>query len=166
MYCFIDETEAVIEEVLDAIAKYTIGDEELLDSDHWNDTDSNKTGTESTEFDEDADIDGLAMLRIVSIQPEAPDPNLSMPDLLMDNIISSSSDDENDEEDLRAAQASLYGRSYTIDAIEPLTTICLDPIEEEIIEKTMSLGSNLNNRKPGDSSDCKISSDATGSDLP
>lgn len=152
--------------MLDEIAKYTIGDEdELFDSDRWNDTDSNKTGTESTEFDEDADLDGLAMLRIVSIIPEAPDPNISLPDVLIDNVHSSSSD-ENDEEDLRLAQESLYGRSYTIDAIEPLTTISLDTIEERSIENTMNMDNDTIKLKTGDSSDCKVSSDTTNSDLP
>ena len=157
----------MIEEVLDEIAKYTIGDaDDIFDSDHWNDTDSN--ATQSTEFDEDADIDGLAMLRIVSILPEAPNPNILSSDHERDAVLSSSDDD--DEEDLEMAKASLYGRSYTIDTIEPYSGP-LEPIEEQVIERTVSIDKEAAKSKgdfltTGDSSDCKVSSDANNSDLP
>ena len=178
----IDETEQVIEEALEVIAKYTVDD--YLDENRYNGTDSDDT-TSSASYDEDADETGMAMSRIVSIIPpeeqEEIHPNPSLTD-------GESTDDENSiKEDLRVARETLYAIPYGMDAATSCVNLELETIKEATVEKEEitsidndNINKNANERNEekeespklrcvllsaGESSDFKISSDAN-SDLP
>jgi len=171
-----NETEQVIGDVLEEIAKYTIGDddEEGFYGDWMDDDDSDRS--ESSHSMEEAL--GMTILRVVSHQqemPEIPNPSISS---------SSSSEEESDEEqcreDLKVAKETLYATTYGTDNVYLTYIRNLSPINEKIddneqvIEKKVDINnSNTSKKSPllhgsgGESSDYKISSDGcTNSDLP
>lgn len=183
-----NDTEQIVDEVLDEIAKYTIGDYEDEEEGFDGDSDDN---TDTTESDEEL---GIAILRVISMNPDVPEkPNPSL---------YSSDEDESDEEqcrvDLQVAKETLYatslgsGNPYVDD--EKVKETPLSTIEETIVEKRVYMNRTGCGRVPvdasnksryykqgghhggnaflsgGESSDCKISSSAdaggNSSDLP
>lgn len=179
-----NETEQIVDEVLDEIAKYTIGD---YDEEEGFDGDSDQSDS-STECDEEL---GMSILRVISMNqfgPEVPNPSLY-----------SSEEEESDEEqcrvDLMVAKETLYaaslgsGNPYGYDVDTAAKQKALQTIEETIVERKVSINRTGCGRvgakdsvrsykhnpllSGGESSDCKVSSSADGagtggnsSDLP
>lgn len=163
-----NETEQVIGDVLDEIAKYTIGDddddEEGFYGDWMDGVDSDRSES-SYSMEEQL---GMTILRVVSHQqmPEIPNPSIDSSE--------EESDEEQCREDLKVAKETLYATSFTSTDNPYLRyTGNLSPINEQINdnEKIVEKKVNITKKSPllsgGESSDYKISSDgATNSDLP
>jgi len=157
-----NETERAIGDVLDEIAKYTIGDEELEDEGFYDYAVSDDN--EST-FSDEEEL-GMAILRVVSCQNTAElHPN---PSILLSSGTESESDDEQCRLDVLAAKQTLYATSHGT------TNPYLE--EEEKLGLTMDSTAVATPKEPLLSSGCgnanyfsdyKMSSDAAmNSDLP
>jgi len=175
-----DETEQIVDEVLDEIAKYTIGDYD--DEEGFDGDDSDRTES-STECDEEL---GLSILRVISMNPQ--DPEIPNPSLYSSGDDGSESDEEQCREDLMVAKETLYAASLGSGNPFESVTPSLKTIEEKtvtVVERKVTInrtgcgrvdvndkGHHKQNQmlSGGESSDCKISSsaDAAGnsSDLP
>jgi len=186
-----NETEEIVGGVLDEIAKYTIGDlEENSDEGfHGDYSDRSESGSSSDESAEELGMGlGMGMLRVVSLQdhdvPEMPNPSLYSSEEEVE------SDEEQCREDLIVARktlsaTALSGGSQLQSLPSAPSAKSLSTINEAVVERKLGAGLDsgsgldsgcggggaLRKHNPmlsGDSSDCKLSSDAAGnsSDLP
>ena len=153
--------------MLDEIAKYTIGDFEDEEGFYGDYSDRSESASSSESVEEL----GMPMLRVVSIQdvPELPNPSL------YSSVDEEESDEEQCREDLMVAKKTLSATSSG--RSNPQSAKSLSTIKEAIVERNhralgAGCGGGANNKHnpllSGDSSDCKMSSDAAGnsSDLP
>eukprot|EP01083_Nonionella_stella_P002632 7542_1 len=152
-----NETEKVIGDVLDEIAKYTIGDDEEGFYDDWNAYGDSDQSDSSHSIEEAL---GRTILRVVSNHRATA-------------VYSSDSDSESNEEQLRqdllVAKETLYAVSYGTD--NPYST--LTPIEEQVVEKKVSLNNRCTPKKSpllssewSDHDHKGVSSDASTGALP
>ncbi len=178
-----DTETDIVDQVLEEIAKYTIGDYDEEEGFYGDDSDETMS---SSECDEEL---GMSILRVISMNPDAPQqPNPSL---------YSSEEDISDEEqcrvDLQVAKETLYavslGSGNPYGGYDAAQQAALKTIEETIVERKVSINRtgcgrvDMKDRamrerhykqnplmSGGESSDCKISSSAdaggNSSDLP
>lgn len=157
-----NETEQVIGDVLEEIAKYTIGDDEDGFYGDWMDNDSESTDSHSVE--EALGVSIISHHQLPDID-EIPNPSIDS-----SSLSSSESEEESDEEQLRedllVAKETLYATSYGIN--NPYSSTINN---QKIVRKINMNKQGTPKKSPllsgGESSDYKISSDGcNNSDLP